>query len=61
MHGLAQDFENRIDLVETRLGEILKTVRGVLNRRRLGGPGEAVRRKLRIDELEQLKFDFEAG
>ena len=61
MHGLAQDFEDRIDLVETRLGEILKAVRGVLDRRRLGGPGEAVRRKLRIDELEQLEFDFEAG
>ena len=54
-------FEDRIDLIETRLGEILKAVRGVLDRRRLGRPGQTVGRKLRIEQLEQLELDLEAG
>jgi hypothetical protein len=36
-------------------------VRGVLDRRGFRRPGQAVGRKLRIQQLEQLELDLKAG
>src|SRR5262249_59876617 len=55
------DFEDWLDLIETRFRQILIALRQQADSRRLARPSGIARGEARIVELENVKLDFEAG
>ena len=53
--------QRRIDLIETRFGQILVALRERAHVGRLRRPARVLRRQPRILQLEEMKFDLEAG
>ena len=54
-------LQRRVDLIEARFGQILIALIEQLHLRRPRRPGRVFRRKPRVFQLEEMKFDLEPG
>src|SRR5437879_4350442 len=60
-HVAPHRLQDRLELIEARLGEILIALREEAHLRRLAWPGGVGRIEPRIDELEDVEFNLEPG
>ena len=58
---MPQNIHDGRDLIVTPFGQILKAMRRVAHRGRLGRPGERLGRKPKVFDLEEVKLDLEPG